>query len=220
MAATTLPRLGCTNEAAYSAVPVSVTIATTNTSPARRCSERSLLREQRDEARDDGDRVRQRYAPSAAWRRPPRRGMRRLWKCVRPCVQTACDERRSGGNEARSAPTMRARPDWYRRAMSDPRRLASAGARTVVRLATRCAWWESRRFVASLPMSANWLASYWLLLLRLVLVGLAALFVFGLFERWPRRLPAWFPRWGLQVASVAAVMPVAAALVLCVHHAG
>jgi len=66
--------------------------------------------------------------------------------------------------------------------------------------------------VASLPMSANWVAPYWLLLLRLVLVGLAALFVFGLFERWPRRLPAWFPRWGLQVASVAAVMPVAAAL--------
>ncbi|WP_052116372.1 sensor histidine kinase [Noviluteimonas dokdonensis] len=67
-------------------------------------------------------------------------------------------------------------------------------------------------FVASLPMSANWLSSYWLLLLRLLMVGLAALFVFGLFERWPRRLPAWFPRWGLQVASVAAVMPVAAAL--------
>jgi len=67
-------------------------------------------------------------------------------------------------------------------------------------------------FVASLPMSANWTAPYVLLLLRLVLVGLAALFVFGLFERWPRRLPAWFPRWGLQVAAVAAVMPVAAAL--------
>ena len=67
-------------------------------------------------------------------------------------------------------------------------------------------------FVASLPMSVNWTAPYVLLLLRLVLVGLAALFVFGLFERWPRRLPAWFPRWGLQVAAVAVVMPVAAAL--------
>jgi hypothetical protein len=67
-------------------------------------------------------------------------------------------------------------------------------------------------FVVSLPMSTNWTASYWLLLLRLTLVGLAALFVFGLFERWPRRLPAWFPRWALQVASVAAVIPIAAAL--------
>jgi signal transduction histidine kinase len=81
-------------------------------------------------------------------------------------------------------------------------------------------WFGGRRlrvvgiaaFVASLPMSTIWQASYGLLLLRLVLVGLAALFFFGLFERWPRRLPAWFPRWALQVASVAAVLPVAAAL--------
>jgi LytS/YehU family sensor histidine kinase len=61
-------------------------------------------------------------------------------------------------------------------------------------------------------MSASWVPSYWLLLLRLCMVGLAALFAFGLFERWPRRLPKWIPRWGLQVASVAAVVPIAAAL--------
>ncbi|BCT92927.1 hypothetical protein LYSHEL_19500 [Lysobacter helvus] len=67
-------------------------------------------------------------------------------------------------------------------------------------------------FVVSLPMSTNWTASYWLLLVRLFLVGMAALCMFGLFERWPRRLPSWIARWGLQVAGVAAIIPVAAAL--------
>lgn len=42
----------------------------------------------------------------------------------------------------------------------------------------------------------NWQSSYLLLLVRLLLVGLIALMVFGLFERWPNKLPAcpWYHR--------------------------
>jgi signal transduction histidine kinase len=44
-------------------------------------------------------------------------------------------------------------------------------------------------------------------LTRTVLLGLFAMLVFGLFEQWPRRTPAWLARWVLQVAGVAAAMP-------------
>ncbi|MEH6417637.1 sensor histidine kinase [Pseudomonas sp. CGJS7] len=52
--------------------------------------------------------------------------------------------------------------------------------------------------------------SYWELLARMATVGLACLLVFGLFERWPARLPRWVGRWALQVIAVAAVVPFAA----------
>ena len=42
---------------------------------------------------------------------------------------------------------------------------------------------------------------------RTLATGLVALSVFGLFERWPRRLPAGLARWVLQVVSVAASVP-------------
>jgi hypothetical protein len=42
---------------------------------------------------------------------------------------------------------------------------------------------------------------------RTVLVGLAALVAFGLFERWPRELPAFLARWVLQVIGVALIIP-------------
>jgi hypothetical protein len=38
---------------------------------------------------------------------------------------------------------------------------------------------------------------------REMFVGLAALLAFGIFERWPRRLPTWIARWALQVLAVA-----------------
>jgi len=34
-------------------------------------------------------------------------------------------------------------------------------------------------------------------------VGLATLMAFGLFEKWPARLPPWLARWFVQVAAVA-----------------
>lgn len=42
---------------------------------------------------------------------------------------------------------------------------------------------------------------------RTVAIGLVAMLAFGLFEQWPPRLPHWLPRWALQVATVAAVIP-------------
>jgi signal transduction histidine kinase len=38
---------------------------------------------------------------------------------------------------------------------------------------------------------------------RTVLLGFIAMFVFGLFEQWPKRLPRWLLRWVLQVVMVA-----------------
>lgn len=70
--------------------------------------------------------------------------------------------------------------------------------------------------VASLLLSvlffASWQASWAVLFVRLVLVGFAQLLVFGLFERWPRRMPRWLARWVLQVAGVAIVVPFATAI--------
>lgn len=43
---------------------------------------------------------------------------------------------------------------------------------------------------------------------RTLAVGLIALSVFGLFEHWPRRLPAGLARWVLQVLAVAVSVPV------------
>jgi hypothetical protein len=47
---------------------------------------------------------------------------------------------------------------------------------------------------------------------RVMVVGLTAMLVFGLFERWPRRLPRWLGRSALQVVAVAAVVPLGAVL--------
>ena len=46
-----------------------------------------------------------------------------------------------------------------------------------------------------------------IIVLRCVLVGLAALTAFGLFERWPATLPNFIARWALQVLAVAFVVP-------------
>jgi LytS/YehU family sensor histidine kinase len=51
---------------------------------------------------------------------------------------------------------------------------------------------------------------------RTTSVGLACLLVFGLFERWPARLPGWLARWVLQVIGVALVIPFAALAVTLV----
>ncbi|MFS8063222.1 MAG: sensor histidine kinase [Luteimonas sp.] len=66
--------------------------------------------------------------------------------------------------------------------------------------------------VLSLLMLPGWQASWGVLFVRLVFVGCAQLLVFGLFERWPTRLPRWLARWVLQVVAVAAVVPFALAI--------
>jgi two-component sensor histidine kinase len=46
------------------------------------------------------------------------------------------------------------------------------------------------------------------LVIRTVLVALVAMLAFGLFERWPKRLPSWIARWVLQVVGVAFAVPI------------
>jgi hypothetical protein len=45
-----------------------------------------------------------------------------------------------------------------------------------------------------------------------VLVGFVLLLVFGLLERWPRRLPTWLARWLLQLLGVVLAVPLASLL--------
>jgi hypothetical protein len=59
----------------------------------------------------------------------------------------------------------------------------------------------------------GWKGAAGMLALRLVLIGLVQVGVFGVFERWPRTLPPWLARWVLQVAGVAVVVPPAMALI-------
>ena len=64
----------------------------------------------------------------------------------------------------------------------------------------------------SILMLPGWQAPWGVLFVRLVFVGLVQLLVFGLFERWPARLPRWLARWVLQVVGVAIVVPFALAI--------
>jgi hypothetical protein len=68
-------------------------------------------------------------------------------------------------------------------------------------------------FVVSVIWSPAWTGSYPMLLGRLATLAMVQLFVFGLFERWPRRLPRWLARWPLQVAAVAFVVPFSMAII-------
>jgi signal transduction histidine kinase len=63
--------------------------------------------------------------------------------------------------------------------------------------------------IISLLMLPTWRVSYWVLIGRLLFIGLVQLLVFGLFERWPKRLPPWLARWALQVLGVAVAAPFA-----------
>jgi sensor histidine kinase YesM len=63
-----------------------------------------------------------------------------------------------------------------------------------------------------LMMMPGWKVSYSVLWGRLLFEALCILLVFGLFERWPTRLPPWMARWGLQVVGVALVVPIAVSI--------
>jgi signal transduction histidine kinase len=72
-----------------------------------------------------------------------------------------------------------------------------------------------RRLVVALGLSIaiglllglEWRSGPVSVLLRTVALGLIAMLAFGLFERWPRRLPRWISRWALQVVAVGVAMP-------------
>jgi hypothetical protein len=55
--------------------------------------------------------------------------------------------------------------------------------------------------------SLTWEAKRWHLWAQVFSVGFCLLLVFGLFERWPRRLPRWLARWALQVLAVGLAVP-------------
>ncbi|TMQ05948.1 MAG: sensor histidine kinase [Deltaproteobacteria bacterium] len=74
--------------------------------------------------------------------------------------------------------------------------------------------------VASLILWHNAKTSYPLLIGRLMFVGMIELLVFGLFERWPARLPRWLARWALQVVGVAVAVPLAVFLAYVVTSLG
>ncbi|MGE0582352.1 MAG: sensor histidine kinase [Steroidobacteraceae bacterium] len=54
----------------------------------------------------------------------------------------------------------------------------------------------------------GWTSGWWGAVVRFMGLGLILMLVFGLFEQWPGRLPHWLPRWLLQVAAVAACVPI------------
>jgi two-component sensor histidine kinase len=59
-----------------------------------------------------------------------------------------------------------------------------------------------------LLMGFGWKSGLMSLLIRVVTLGLVGMLTFGLFEQWPKRMPAWLARWVLQVLGVAIAMPV------------
>jgi hypothetical protein len=75
-------------------------------------------------------------------------------------------------------------------------------------------------FVVNLLMLTTWQGSYALLSGRILFVSVFVLIAFGLFERWPARLPAWLARWALQVVAVALIVPVSAAIVYVLTTTG
>ena len=64
-----------------------------------------------------------------------------------------------------------------------------------------------------LLLSLGWESSRAGLLARTVVISLWVVTVFGIFERWPRRLPGWMARWALQVSMVAVSLPFFIAIV-------
>src|SRR5262249_53703926 len=67
--------------------------------------------------------------------------------------------------------------------------------------------------VGWLLLPYSWNPRHLWFLPQVILLGLIALLMFGLFEQWPKRLPPWIERWVLQVVSVALAMPISAAAI-------
>ena len=67
--------------------------------------------------------------------------------------------------------------------------------------------------IVFIPMSFGWQTSKAGLYLRLAELALFAVFLFGLLEAWPKRLPPWIARWALQVVAIGVAMPIVTALI-------
>jgi len=62
--------------------------------------------------------------------------------------------------------------------------------------------------------------STFIVVARAMMVGLAVMLAFGLFEQWPRRLPPWLARSALQLIGIVVVVPVAAAFAYVITTGG
>jgi len=71
-----------------------------------------------------------------------------------------------------------------------------------------------------LLLSLTAIIPFWIIVFRALLVGLCAMLAFGLFERWPARVPRWLARWVLQVGAIVVVIPFAALLAYWVTTGG
>jgi two-component sensor histidine kinase len=60
-----------------------------------------------------------------------------------------------------------------------------------------------------LLLGLGWQSGLLSILDRAVALGFIGMLAFGLFERWPKRLPDWLARWVLQVLGVAIALPLA-----------
>jgi hypothetical protein len=86
--------------------------------------------------------------------------------------------------------------------------------------------WPRLRFTLAASAALGFLLSHGnqtamiIVILRAVIVGLAILFVFGLFETRPRRLPKWLPRTVLRLIGTVLIIPVAALFAYSVTTGG
>ena len=60
----------------------------------------------------------------------------------------------------------------------------------------------------------------WQIIGREMALSLSCLTAFGIFERWPRRLPKWVARWAIQVVAVAAVIPPTVLVIYAIINTG
>ena len=75
--------------------------------------------------------------------------------------------------------------------------------------------------VLGLVVGLGWENGMMSAVIRVVILGLTAMLVFGLFELWPVRLPRWLARWVTQVAGVAIAMPLTTFAIYALStHAG
>jgi hypothetical protein len=68
-------------------------------------------------------------------------------------------------------------------------------------------------FVWAVLLSHGWQSGFGSLLFRTMFLGFLLLFVFGFFERWPRKLPRFVARWVLQVFAIGFVIPPMTAMI-------
>ena len=86
--------------------------------------------------------------------------------------------------------------------------------------------WPRLRFTLAVSAGFGFLLSLGnetatlIVVLRAIIVGSAILLAFGLFERWPKRLPKWLPRTVLRLIMIALTIPFASLLAYSVTTGG